>query len=262
MVDLEVAVRAMAKPDPRDQSSSRFPVPGVASISSKSRVMGIYKPWFDRADTTVRSACEASIRYMRDTLGYTVVDITIPFLHEAQSAHALTCLTELAENYSKPVSDLTPGNKLLISVGKQTPGTDYILAQRLRELLMRHLAALFQEHPGLIIVTPTTPLAGWPIEIADLKYGVSDANTSTRNMEYVWLANFSGCPSLQGPVGYKDLGDKGSIPIGMMGMGQWGADEEVISWGYDLERWLNEGLENGRKKPKNWVNVFSIAGPQ
>lgn len=93
----------------------------------------------------------------------------------------------------------------------------------------------------------------------DLKYGVSDANMSTRNMEYVWLANLCGCPCLQVPVGYVETEGGGKVPIGMMGMTEWGKDEEIIGWGYDAERWLNDGLESGRQMPQVWVDVLEIA---
>ena len=261
MLDVEIAFRLMAAPDPANAASSCFPIPSIADVPTKTKVMGIYRPWFNRADPAVRTTCEAAINYLRDSLGYTVVDITIPFLHEGQIAHAMTILTELAVGFPGPVSDLTPANKILISVGRSTPADDYLLSQRLRQLLMQHLSALYKEHPGMVIVMPTTPLPGWRISggPSDLKHGVSDANTSIRNMEYVWLANFSGCPCLQAPVGYIDVGLGSVVPVGLMGMTEWGADEEAIGWGYDVEKWLHEGLKGGRQRPKNWVDVFGVA---
>ena len=73
------------------------------------------------------------------------------------------------------LSGLNPANKVLLAVGNQTPARDYILAQQLRQMLMQHLAFLYQQHPGLIIVTPTTPMAGWPIaKSADLAHGFTE----------------------------------------------------------------------------------------
>ncbi|KAF2006533.1 amidase signature enzyme [Amniculicola lignicola CBS 123094] len=261
MIDVEVGFRLMASPDPVNSTSSCFPIPSVARIPARYKVLGIYKPWFDRADPAVRTACEAAIDYLRDTLGYKIVDVSIPMLHAGQIAHALTCLTELAAGNPGSVSDLQPANKILISVGRHTPASDYLLAQRLRELLMQHLSALYEEHPGLVIVTPTTTLPGWHINggAQDLKYGISDANMSTRNMEYVWVANLSGCPCLQAPVGYIEGKGEAVVPVGLMGMTEWGADEEAIGWGYDVENWLHEGLVEGRRLPKRWVDVLDMA---
>ncbi|PVH96851.1 amidase signature enzyme [Periconia macrospinosa] len=262
MIDVEIGFRTMAAPDPLNATSSCFPSPSIATIPAAKKVLGVYKPWFERAEPAVRTACETTIDYLRDTLGYKIVEVSIPMLHAGQTAHALTCLTELAAGNPGSVSDLQAANKILISVGRHTPASDFLLAQRLRELLMQHLSALFQEHPGLVIVTPTTTLPGWHIAggSQDLKYGVSDANMSTRNMEYVWVANLSGCPCLQAPVGYIEAKGEAIVPVGLMGMTEWGADEEAVAWGYDVEKWLHAGLEGGRRSPKRWVDILNVAG--
>jgi Asp-tRNA(Asn)/Glu-tRNA(Gln) amidotransferase A subunit family amidase len=186
-------------------------------------------------------------------------------LPEGQVAHAITILSEISDFVQGDVKGLTNANKVLISVGLKTPASDFILAQRMRNLLMRHLAALFKEYPGLVIVTPTTPCAGWHISggKGDLKYGISDANMSMRSMEYVWLANFTGTPSLSLPVGYVDPvaeAGTGKIPIGLMGTGEWGSDDDLIEWGRDGEKWLNEGYTGGRQRPSNWDDVVKLAG--
>jgi Asp-tRNA(Asn)/Glu-tRNA(Gln) amidotransferase A subunit family amidase len=124
---------------------------------------------------------------------------------------------------------------------------------------MEHLAHLFQKHPGLIIVTPTTPNAGWAIEEADLACGMSNANMTLRNMEYVWLANFTGIPCLQMPVGYVDgVKGKGKVPIGMSGQSEWGSEDALIEFGYDAEKWLHEGLKGGQPRPEGWVDVLNV----
>ncbi|KAI9653656.1 MAG: hypothetical protein M1821_007003 [Bathelium mastoideum] len=261
MLDLEVGFRVMSVPDSALPSSAHFPPPQPAPRPPTTKLLGLYQPWFDRADPLVRDSCNTALAYLQTTLGYRTVPITIPYLSQGQVAHALTILSEIATSQPS-VKGLTPANQILISVGAHTPARDFLLAQKLRELLMRHLAAIFRQHPGLVVVTPTTPLPGWRIAggAADLRYGVSDANTSVRNMEFVWLANLCGCPCLQVPVGYVDaVGGGGKVPVGMMGMGEWGKDEDLIGFGYDAEKWLHEGLEGGRQMPENWVDVLGLA---
>lgn len=95
----------------------------------------------------------------------------------------MTILSESATG-NHELDHLAPANKILLSVGKQTPALDFLLAQKMRSLLMEHLAFLFRKHPGLLVVTLTTPNAGWHISggAADLKYGISDGNSSLRSM--------------------------------------------------------------------------------
>lgn len=160
MVDLEVAYRCMAQPDSLDNDSKLFNPPGSSSApSGRKKVLGIFKAWFDRADEPVQRVCHNAVDYLTNQLGYEVVDITIPMIHEGQVAHAMTILCEVASGVPS-VKGLTAANKVLISCGGKTPGVDFLQAQKLRNLLMQHLAFLYEKYPGMIIVTPTTPNAG------------------------------------------------------------------------------------------------------
>ncbi|KAI9705815.1 MAG: hypothetical protein M1836_005221 [Candelina mexicana] len=259
MADLEISYRVMATPDPDEPSSALFAPPKPLSQGKRKKTIGIYKEWFSRADASVRNVCQKALDYYEHKLGYSIVDITIPFIPQGQTAHAITILAEIS-SCTPDVKGLTAANKVLLSVASKTPADDFLQAQQLRNLLMQHLAFLFKKHPSLVIVTPTTPNPGWHIVPGDLKYGVSDANMSVRSMEYVYLANFTGVPSLCFPVGYVDpVEGEGKIPIGLMGMAEWGAEELLIEWGRDGERWLNEGLEGGRRKPGVWIDVLENA---
>lgn len=258
MSSLEVAFRVMAQPDPTHRASALFP-PSRPLTSPRPKILGIFKPWFDRSDPPVRDLCNAAIEHLTSQLGYSKVDITLPLLPEGQLAHAMTILNE-AVNGVKDRSGLTAANKVLLAVGGRAPTSDFLKAQQVRQLLMSHLGFLFQKYPGLIIVTPTTPTVGWPIKKeTDLKYGCSDGDMSVRSMEYVWLGNFTGCPAITFPVGYaspaKGYGES-DVPIGLMGMGEWGSEDALIEFGYDGEAYLHEGYKGGRKRPGNWFNLL------
>jgi Asp-tRNA(Asn)/Glu-tRNA(Gln) amidotransferase A subunit family amidase len=257
MADLELSYRVLAQPDPSVFPSSHFSPPR-AHTEPRNKVIGIYKPWFDRADPSVQEACQSALQYFQSECGYQVIDISIPLLQQGQLAHAMTILTE-GVDLTQSIWNLTPPNRILMSAARQTPTIDFLLAQRVRNALMEHLAHLFQKHPGLIIVTPTTPNAGWAIEDADLACGMSNANMTLRNMEYVWLANFTGIPCIQMPVGYVDgVKGKGKVPIGMSGQGEWGSEDALIEFGYDGEKWLHQGLKGGQPRPEGWVDVLNL----
>jgi Asp-tRNA(Asn)/Glu-tRNA(Gln) amidotransferase A subunit family amidase len=169
----------------------------------------------------------------------------------------MTIMAEGAAGDRTSIYNLTPANRILMSVGRQTPATDFLLAQRVRNILMEHLADLFRKHPGLIIVTPTTPNAGWPIDPAELSHGATNGNMQIRNMEYVWLANFTGVPCIQFPVGYVDgVKGTGKVPIGFSGHGEWGSEDALVEFGFDGEKWLHEGCKGGKLMPEGWVDVL------
>ncbi|RMY51895.1 hypothetical protein D0863_14439 [Hortaea werneckii] len=262
MVDLEIGYRIMAQPDPLDRDSKHFPPPRSqtaieADSKRKPKYLGVYDEWIASADGPVREACQAAIDYLTTELGYTLVPITLPFVHSGQLAHAMTIMSEAISGL-KPtqITQLSPANQVLLSVGSRTPATDFLQAQKLRNVLMQHLAHLFTQYPGLIILTPTTPNSGWSFHPSELVHGSTDANMQIRNMEYVWLANFTGCPAISVPVGYVAPQGEGrgggKVPVGMMGMGEWCGEDELIGFGYECERFLRERYEGGRARPGNF----------
>ncbi|KAK0124170.1 D-lactate ferricytochrome c oxidoreductase [Cadophora gregata] len=262
--DLEITYRIMAESDPSDPTCSLFTKPCAKPSAHRPKIIGIYKEWFERADPAVLKLCNEVITYYKEKLGYQVVEITIPYVPQGQLAHAFTILSEMAVRArAKPfdpsnwLAGLNPANQVLLAVGAQTPAQDYLLAQQLRNMLMQHLAFLYQKYPGLVIVTPTSPMAGWPIASeGDLKYGITDGNTSIRNMEYVWLANFCGNPAISCPVGYVEpKKGNGRVPVGIMAMGEWGSELGLLEWGRECEKWLNEVSPDGRQRPSNWEDV-------
>jgi Asp-tRNA(Asn)/Glu-tRNA(Gln) amidotransferase A subunit family amidase len=265
MADLEVAYRLMATPNPKEPV--QFPAPGLPRASQNKKI-GIFTPWLSDCDETVSKHVNAALTFFREQ-GYETVEITLPFLAESQKAHAVTILAEIAELFCRGnPRGLTPANKVLVSVGTRATARDLLLAQKLRALMMSHLAHLFEQHPGLIIVTPTMPHAGVPIAPSPSVAtkggaGVSDSNTSLKSMQYVFLANWSGCPALTVPVGYDE---KSGMPISVMGMAEWGGEEGLIHWGKVWEQsWEGANgdaqtkAEGGRKRPEGWVDLLGRA---
>lgn len=266
ITSLSTLYEIVGTPDPR----SPFPIPRPLSRSppSKStRVLGIPEIWFAQATPAIQSLCRSLIDKLVSEHDYDLIPITIPFLPEGQLAHAMTVLTDAA-TLLPSTKNLTPANKVMIALGTVTPSTDYLLAQKLRQLLMQHLAHLWKQHPGMVIVTPTTSCAGWRINKAsELTYGISDGDTTLLTMEYVWMANFCGLPSLAVPAGYivpekqARAGEVaaedtlGKVPVGLMAMGEWASEEELLRWGR-----LAEGVaEERRCRPPNWVDVVERA---
>lgn len=256
----------MAAPNPKDPVQGSFALSVPPSPTAK-KTIGIYQDWIDQASPAVLEATKRAISYFTDKLGYKVVNITIPYVEEAQYAHSAWALTEAydhaqsrAVDPTNPLKNLNNCNQLLITVGAVTSGVDMIKYGQLRGLIMEHLAFLWKKHPGMLILTPTNPDAGWLIHPGDQAYGFSDGNVTIRNMMYIWLANSTGCPAVSAPVGYADAEQgEGKLPVGLMAMGEWGAEEQLLAWAKEAETYLNSAWEGGRNKPTEWADVVEIA---
>ncbi|RFN46288.1 hypothetical protein FIE12Z_9442 [Fusarium flagelliforme] len=244
MQSLVAAYEAIAEPYP----STQFPPLALQPSPPVTKVLGIFDAWISRAAPGVQSLVRGLVESLAAKHGYTLVPIDIPFPAEGQMAHALTVLTD-ASTLLFDTSGITPANRILLALGRTTPSTDYLLAQKLRGMLMQHLAHLWKTYPGMMIITPTTACAGSPIRggKSELSYGVNDGNYTLQSMEYVWLANFCGLPAITVPAGYvipegsKDAGDvadrdvEGKIPVGLMATGEWCSEDALLQFGFDAE---------------------------
>ncbi|KAF5672567.1 amidase [Fusarium heterosporum] len=264
MRSLAAAYEAIAEPHP----STQFPPLALQPSPPVTKVLGIFDPWISRAEPGVQSLVRGMVESLAAKHGYTLVPISIPFAAEGQMAHALTVLTD-ASTLLFDTSGLTPANKILLALGRATPATDYLLAQKFRGMLMQHLAYLWKTYPGMLIITPTTACAGAPIRggKAELSYGVNDGNYTLQSMEYVWLANFCGLPAITVPAGYivpegsKDAGEvaegdtEGKVPVGLMATGEWCSEDALLQFGFDAEA----AGQDLRCKPPIWEDVISRA---
>lgn len=180
--DLALGYRIMAQPDPLHRQSAMFPEPlsEILDDSPSPKVLGLCEDWIDRSDVEVRQMFSRAVQYF-EKCGYETRKIQIPFLEEGQKSHAVTILSEIRAGIEQSnISKLLPSNQLLLDVtGGQGTAADFLFAQRMRDLLMKHLSFLWQEHPGMIILTPTTPGAGWKIDNAkDASIGGHDFSDS------------------------------------------------------------------------------------
>lgn len=219
--DLALAYRIMAQPCPEDPVSKAWPstttLCAVQATGEGKRYLGIDREWIDRSDPVVLNMFYAAVQYYTEAHGYEVVDIRIPLQAENQKAFSLTILAETmtALNMDKVKQLQHPNQILLNASGIHATAQDLLASNRLRQRAMRHLAWLWKQHPGMLVLTPTTPFAGWkirkPSDVAD-GHGASDADMTLRSMEYTSFSNWSGTPAITCPLGYAE----GSVPVGIM----------------------------------------------
>ncbi|KAK1835473.1 glutamyl-tRNA amidotransferase subunit A [Podospora conica] len=259
--DLAIAYRHMARPNPADPHQSLFatslPPPRA---ENKKKYLGLCRPWLAQASPTVLATLDTTIARLVAAHGYEVVDIALPFLETGQYAHAATTLAESvahAKTRCPPgtanyTGMLSHANRILLAVGAETSAPDYLRYGQVRQAMMAHLAALWERYPGMLVVSPTTPMAGWPRVEGDERFGLQDGNRAMRNMTYVWLANWVGCPAVSCPGGYEEVEGGGVLPVGVMAMGEWGEEERLLGWAREVEGLLE------RRRPEGWVDVGGL----
>lgn len=219
--DVALAYRVMAQPCPEDPVNGVFPHTLTRSAlepkETGKRYLGIDREWVGKSDPEVLAMFDAAVKYYTQDHGYEVVDISIPLQPENIRAFSLTILAEaMTDIKPERVKLLTYPNQILMDVsGTHGTAQDLLASNRLRGRAMQHLAWLWEQYPGMLILTPTTPTAGWkiqkPSDVTD-GYGVSEADMSLRSMEYTCFGNWVGTPAITCPAGYAP----GNVPVGIM----------------------------------------------
>jgi aspartyl-tRNA(Asn)/glutamyl-tRNA(Gln) amidotransferase subunit A len=110
------------------------------------------------------------------------------------------------------------------------PAAATVQATRLRTLMRRRLAALFEEVDA--IAWPTVPAPAPPLEapLVELPSGAHTADQA--NVRGGALANLTGIPSISVPVGLSGEG----LPMALQLQAAWGRDELLLDAAEALER--------------------------
>ena len=233
---------------------SRTPI-GLYVLKGGKKYLGVYQDWLNRSDPDVLKMFNNAVDHLVTSKGYEVVQITIPFIPEGQKAHALTILSEIRSFVTAAdISKLTYANQILLNVaGSHATAQDFLYAQRLKYLQMSHLQWLWEKYPDMLVVTPTTACAGWKIKKpSDVTgYGVSDGDMSLRSMEYVYLANWTGCPAISCPMGYSE----DDVPVGFMVFPPFLASTSMLTrlrlW--QIGEWRSSCSNSVAKRGASWV---------
>ncbi|HEX5374524.1 MAG TPA: amidase [Solirubrobacterales bacterium] len=183
----------------------------------------------------VGQACEAAIEALRAETGGEIREIELADLDAATLAAILIINGESLGGVSpEKLNDLDPGispvNRGFLKYRMLLPAAAIAQAGRIRTLMRRRLAALFEEVD--VIAWPTIPAVAPPLEapLVELPSGTQTADQA--NVRGAALANLTGIPAISVPVG---LGSEG-LPIALQLQGAWGADALLLDAAEALER--------------------------
>lgn len=218
--DAALAYAIIAGPDPRDPVSLHQPLPtlqGWNNLNLNGLKLGIYRPWFEHADSEIVAACKEMLKQFEER-GAKVIEVEIPNLEANRVAHSVAILSEMAHamnaTYKERCREHGLDVRINLALARQFSAMDYIHAQRVRTLMMNHFAAAFQLAD--VILTPSTGIVAPKIKRGALPDGESDLSTTVEIMRFAAAANLTGLPAISFPVGYAQNG----LPIGMQAMGK------------------------------------------
>jgi len=186
-------------------------------------------------DPETREACEAAIDSLRAETGGAVHEVPLPDIEAATIAGVLIINTEnlhgaTPERVNNLHPDISPLNRGITKYRMLVPAVALVQAERLRAMMRRRLAALFEQVD--VIAWPTVPAPAPPLDspVVDLPSGMLAADQA--NVRSAALANLTGTPAISVPVGYSADG----LPLALQLQAAWGRDELLLDAAEALER--------------------------
>jgi aspartyl-tRNA(Asn)/glutamyl-tRNA(Gln) amidotransferase subunit A len=214
--DCAAMLQVLAGYDASDPNSADLPVPHYLSALGGSLAglrVGIDRVHHfpEQVDPALTGCFEAAVSAL-ESLGATVVDVSLPYWEEMLTA---TMLTAYAEGLAYQMTDLRTrwqdffaGTRLFAARGALVSGADYVQAQRVRRVAQHALEELFD---GVDLVV--SPTAGTGALAYDGQDDLPSLDILLETM-FTGYWNAVGNPALSVPMGFTTGGLPLSLQIG------------------------------------------------
>jgi aspartyl-tRNA(Asn)/glutamyl-tRNA(Gln) amidotransferase subunit A len=218
--DAAVTLQALAGFDPRDDTSSREPVPVYLPPEDPAlngvRIGLPENFYFDRLQPEVAAAVRRMVG-TAESLGASIIPLRVPDIAALNTVARIILYAEasaLMEPYLAQRENFGADVLGLLDQGRFLPATDYVNAQRLRRLMQQEFRALFKQVDCLF--TPTTPIAAPKIGQTTVEIGGEVEDVRLASTRLVRGINALGLPALSMPCG----ADPNGLPLGLQIIGR------------------------------------------
>ena len=209
--DAAAMLSVIAGADPRDPTTADHPVPDYAAALTPEvgglRIgipdSGFFEPATPEVQTAVREAVS-----LLEAEGAEVVEVEIPHAHLAGNAGWIVAMAEATSFHEKRLAerpgDLDPLVRERLEVAKFYSATDYLRALRLRTILQREMAAVFERCEVMIVpgaFSPADRLRSEAEAASDVRPGM-DPDQAESRPGTTFLGNMTGLPAVTLPCGF------------------------------------------------------------
>lgn len=213
--DAAALLNAIAGFDPRDESSSRAPVPDFVppeEVSIAGIRIGLPENYyFEAVDEAVAQAVRRAAQ-LAGTLGASIVPVRVPDVPAINTIGRLILLAEAAAVMAPHIEErhkFGPDVLALLDQGRFIAAADYVNAQRLRRIVRQEFAAVWRQADCLF--TPTTPTAAPRIGQTAIEIDGEVEDVRLASTRLVRAFNVLGLPAVSLPCGF----DRRGLPLGL-----------------------------------------------
>ncbi len=236
--DSALMLQALAGHDPKDPTTSTAPVPDYSLAlreDIKGLTIGVPRHFFFAPSPDVNPEVVATVEKELETLqglGANVEEVTIPTLDYVRAANVTIMVSEAFAFHERNLKS-QPQNfgeiaRARFRIGGLFSGSDYIQAQRVRQMIKRECADVLKRVD--VLVTPTMTQPAPPFE-------GFDPSGVFRGPSFTAPFNVTGLPAISVPCGFTANG----LPIGMQIVGKPFDEPTVLRAAYTYQqhaRWF------------------------
>ena len=215
--DAAAMLQAIAGRDPKDATTSAAPVPDYASSLGEGiegLTIGVPRHYFFEPNPDVNpevvAVVEKGLGALQE-LGANLEEVTVPNLEYARAVNAIIMAGEAYAFHEKNLKarpdDFGEAVRARFRIGALLSASDYVQAQRCRQLVKRGFAEAMAQVD--LLVTPTT---AYPAP----RFESYDAAFTLRGPSFTAPFNVTGLPAISIPCGFTEAG----LPVGMQLVGK------------------------------------------
>jgi aspartyl-tRNA(Asn)/glutamyl-tRNA(Gln) amidotransferase subunit A len=238
--DAAIVLQALAGYDQRDDTSSRT-APGTYLPPPDANIAGwrIGRPenfFTERLEPEVHSAYERALR-AAESLGAVIVPVRVPDIAAINVVARIILMSEasaLMDRYMNQREAFGADVLALLDQGRLLAATDYVNAQRLRRVMQKEFAKLWEQID--LLFTPAAPIVAPKIGEATVDIEGVPEDTRMASTRFVRCFNLLGIPALSLPCGTGALG----MPVGLQIVGTAFSEAKILHGAACLEAALSK----------------------
>ena len=232
--DTALMLQAIAGHDPKDPTTSTAPVPDYSRSlreDIKGLTIGVPRHFFFNPHPDVSAEVVSTVEKGLDVLqelGANLEEVTIPHLEYARAVNAVIMASEAyafhERNLKARPNDFGEAVRARFRIGGLLSASDYVQAQRCRQLVKRGFAEVLRKVD--LLVTPTTAQPAAVLE-------GYDPTSTLRGVSFTAPFNVTGLPAISVPCGFTANG----LPVGMQIVGKPFDEPTVLRAAYTYQQY-------------------------
>lgn len=212
--DVAVCLNALAGYDPRDPGSIDIPTQDYTNaLGGDVKGLRVGVPtnyYFDAIDPEVEAVVRAAIDRLAAE-GAIISEVEIPYAAQIMAVEFAICLPEASEYHRQMLRanpDLYEDDvRTFLEAGEMVPATKYLQSLRVRQLMQREWAKMYE---GIdVLIAPSVPATAAPTGTEAMTLGGVEMPLSAVYVGLSAPANITGMPALAVPCGFS----KSGLPI-------------------------------------------------